>query len=76
MDKRLQILLIIIALGVWANFLATIFTPTPTIAYGVTDVNIQEIGGYPVTGSALPVDLKKIGGLFCMEPIRVDDVGD
>jgi len=46
MDKRLLILLIIIALGVWANFLATIFQPTPTLAYGdITDVNIKKVGG-------------------------------
>jgi len=45
MDKRLLTLLIIIALGVWANFLATIFPPAPIHAYDVTDVNIQEVGG-------------------------------
>jgi len=77
MDKRLFTLLTIIALGIWANVIATIFLqPTPTLAAsGITDVNIEEVGGKSVSyGGPIDVNVDEISGLMpsMTWPIPVD----
>ena len=64
MDKRIIPLLIIIALGIWANVIATICQPTPTFALGELDVNIAEVGGkYIPYGAPIDINVDEIDGL-------------
>ncbi len=77
MDKRLFTLLIIIALGIWANVIATVFLqPTPILAAsGTTDVNIEEVGGKSVSyGAPIDVNIDEIAGMTpCLTfPIPVE----
>ena len=77
MDKRLFTLLLIIALGIWANVVATIFLqPTPILASaGITDVNIEEVGGKSILyGDPIDVNINEISGMtpWATIPIPVD----
>ncbi len=66
MDKRLFTLLLIIALGIWANVIATVFLQTtPTLAAGsITDVNIEKVGGMSLSyGEPIDVNVDEIDGM-------------
>jgi len=47
-DKRIFIVLVFIAIGIWANLFLTVFPLRPAVAAGSLDVNIESIGGDPL----------------------------
>jgi hypothetical protein len=47
-EKRIFIVLIFIAIGIWANLFASLFPPLPALATASLDVNIESIGGDPL----------------------------
>jgi|LSQX01.1.fsa_nt_gb hypothetical protein len=70
-DRTTKLLLLAIALGLWALTFAVFLSPPPAVAQaGPVPVNIAEIGGrtvtrgqVPVTGAALqvwPVEIKVV----------------
>lgn len=48
-DRTTKVLLLLIAVALWAGLIRGILTPSPVVAQGgVSDVNIQKIAGMPL----------------------------
>lgn len=62
-DLYTKVMLTLIAIGLWGILLKPLFITEPVIASnGITDVNIQQIGGLSVDKRTLNVNIRKVGG--------------
>jgi hypothetical protein len=67
-DRTTKLLLLAIALGLWALTFAVFLSPSPAVAQaGPVPVNITEIGGRLVHGGAVPVT----GPIVQMYPVEI-----
>lgn len=68
-DLYTKIMLTLIAIGLWGVLLKPIFITEPVIASnGITDVNIEKIGGLSIDKRTLNVNIRKVGGFDVAGP--------
>ena len=62
MDSLTKTALWLIALALWGLLLRPLVLPTPLGAQGSMDVNIAAVGGVPILGSSLDVNIEEVNG--------------
>ena len=68
-DLYTKVILTLIAIGLWGVLLKPLFITEPVVASnGITDVNIQRIGGKSVDKRTLNVNIRKVGGFNVTSP--------